>query len=461
MSDDGGKNSIRRLKTRPMDRNWAMTRMGLSAGAQFAAHSFGNLFRSGDDRAERDRAFYQRQAQFLADELGQLKGSVMKAGQMLSLYGQYFLPPEAVEVLSSLQDDTAPVDWAFVEPVVAEQMSEQARSELDIDARPIAAASLGQAHRARRKSDGKELVVKIQYPGVGDAIDSDVRTILRLLWMSKLVPKDLSLDPVLAEVREMLHREVDYVHEARCTQMFYERLAGDDRYAVPCVLPEYSGKQVLTMTYEVGEPLRSATVKALGDADRKTLGVAMMRLFLREFFHWHAVQTDPHFGNYRVRLSDDRPPQLVLLDFGATREFSSAFVAGYREVVAGAVLRDRERLLDGAESIGLMNRDFPEETLDAFAELCHLIVEPFMIGTDYPPPDALVDADGYRFGDTDLPQRVTRAMSRAALSRYFRIPPREIVFLHRRMAGVFIAQSALNLTWDARDVLLEMLELPD
>ncbi len=457
MSENGGKPSIRRLKTRPRDRNWAMTRMGLSAGAHFAAHTMGNLFRSGDDRDERNREFFRHQAQVLADQLGELKGSVMKAGQMLSLYGQYFLPPEAVEVLSSLQDDTAPVDWSFVRPVVEQQLSAERRAELEIDERPIAAASLGQAHRARRKSDGQELVVKIQYPGVADAIDSDVKTIVRLLWVSKMVPRELSMDPVIAEVRDMLRREVDYEHEARATRTFADKLADDARFVVPTVLPEYSGSSVLTMSYEHGEPLRSKRVLSLPHEQREGLGRSLIWLFLHEFFNWHMVQTDPHFGNYRVRLPKDGPPQLVLLDFGATRHFSSAFVAGYRDIVAGAVERDRERLLTGAESIGLMSRRFPRETLDAFETLCHTIVEPFMIGTDQGPPQELIGDHGYRFGATDLPRRVTNLMSRAALSRYFRIPPREIVFLHRRMAGAFIAQSVLDVEWNPRDMLLEVL----
>lgn len=458
MVDDKHKPSIARLRTRPADRNWAMTKMGLSAGAQFAAHSVGKMFKRGEDRADADRAFYARQAEALAEQLGELKGSVMKAGQMLSLYGQYFLPEEAVEVLAGLQDDTAPVAWDFVRPMLEAELAPERLAELDIDTRPIAAASLGQAHRARRKADGADLVVKIQYPGVADAIDSDVRTIARLLWMSKMVPKDLSLEPVVAEVKEMLGREVDYAHEADCTRSFARRLADDARYAVPTVYDDYSSAHVLTTSFEPGVSIRHADVQGLPQAARDALGQSFMALFLRELFDWRMVQTDPHFGNYRTRDLDAACPTLVLLDFGATRSFSPAFVAGYREIVAGAVLGDRDRVLSGAESIGLLNLSWPAATLDAFFELALLIVEPFSVGSERKPPDHLVDEAGnYLFDRTDLPQRVTRQMSRAALSRYFRIPPREIVFLHRRMAGVFIAQTTLRARWNPRDLVLEAL----
>ena len=457
MSDENQKPSIARLRTKPSDRNWAMTKMGLSAGAQFAAHSVGKLFKDGDARASADREFYARQAGYLADQLGELKGSVMKAGQMLSLYGQYFLPEEAVDVLAGLQDDTAPVAWDFVQPMLAAELAADKLAELDISTRPIAAASLGQAHCAVRTADGAELVVKIQYPGVADAIDSDVRTIARLLWMSKMVPKDLSLEPVVAEVKAMLTREVDYRHEARCTRAFAERLADDSHYAVPTVFDDYSADHVLTTSFEPGVSVRHADVQALGQTQRDALGESFMALFLRELFDWRMVQTDPHFGNYRVRDLDRPTPTLVLLDFGATREFSPAFVAGYREIVAGAILCDRDRVLGGAESIGLLNLAWPAATLDAFFELSQLIVEPFSIGGGSPPPPEFVDGGNYCFDKTDLPRRVTKQMSRAALSRYFRIPPREIVFLHRRMAGVFIAQTTLRARWNPREMVLAAL----
>src|SRR3546814_2936854 len=129
----------------------------------------------------------------------------MKAGQMLSLYGQYFLPEEAVVVLSQLQDDTPPVAWNVVAPVLERSLGRSRLREIDIDTEAMAAASLGQVHRARRKKDGLELCVKIQYPGVADAIESDIRTLSRLLIMTRLTPKGLDLQPVFNEVRSEEH----------------------------------------------------------------------------------------------------------------------------------------------------------------------------------------------------------------------------------------------------------------
>lgn len=431
------------LKTRPFERNLALTRMGVTAGARIAAHEFANLFRGRASRADSNRTFYAGQARVLADELGQLKGSVMKVGQMLSLYGQYFLPPEAVEVLAGLQDNTPPVEWKSLAPVLKRALG-RALAELEINPVPLASASLGQVHRARRKADGADLVLKVQYPGVADAIESDISTLARLIAMTRLAPRGLNLEPVYAEVREMLHREVDYLAEIDHVRRFADKLAGDARYVVPRAFEEYCSDQVLALSYESGLSVRDSRVRALPQTRRNALAEAALDLFLRELFDWGMVQTDPHFGNYRIRL-DEGGDRIVLLDFGATRLFGRGFVQSYRLMLRGALADDGAAVLRGAEGIGLMSGDFPAPVVQAFVELCELIVEPFRGGA-------------YDWGASDLPRRVGEKIARNALTRYFRIPPREIVFLHRRLAGVFILLAALGARWDARPLLQRHLD---
>ncbi|WP_028081427.1 ABC1 kinase family protein [Solimonas soli] len=456
--DRDEKGSIAALKTRPLERSIALTKLGVGAGAKIMAHSLANIFRGEISRDAANREFYERQAQILADELGKLKGSVMKAGQMLSLYGQYFLPEEAVTVLSQLQDDTPPVAWNVVAPVLERSLGRARLRELEVDTRPMAAASLGQVHRARRKRDGLELCVKIQYPGVADAIESDIRTLSRLLIMTRLSPKGLDLTPVFSEVREMLHREVDYEAEAHFTRTFAERLKDDARYVVPQVLDEYSGDQVLTTTYEANQHVRDPRVQNLSLARRNRLGSAFLDLFFNEFFRWGMVQSDPHFGNYRIRVDergeDDR---IVLLDFGATRTFGRGFIENYSDIVEGALHRDRAQIVRGASAIGLLHDKMPDPALDAFAGMCEAIVEPFRTGNDATggPHNA---AGAYRWGDSDLPMRAGRIAAVNALSVHFRVPPREIVFLHRRLAGVFIMLATLRCELDSRELLVAALQ---
>jgi len=456
--NNGSKGSISSLKTKPLERNIALARLGMGAGAKIAAHSIANIFRGENRKTQADRDFYERQARILADELGKLKGSVMKAGQMLSLYGQYFLPEEAVAVLSQLQDNTPAVHWKVVAPVLQKSLGRTRLAELDIDETPIAAASLGQAHKARRKKDGLELCVKIQYPGVASAIESDIKTLSRLLMVTRLTPKELDLDPVFAEVREMLLREVDYKSERRFTERFAENLKGDSRFAVPQVIPEYSSDMVLTTTFEEGVSVRDSEVQELSQERRNKLSWAFLELFLIEFFQWGMVQSDPHFGNYRIRPDGKGGDQIVLLDFGATRIYQRSFINSYAGIVSGAMAHDRERIIKGAHEIGLMKAGFPQSVLDAFSQMCELIVEPFDLHEQGRTPSWLLNARGeYRWHDSDLPMRAGKVAAMNALSVYFRVPPREIVFLHRRLAGVFIMLATLGAELNSHDLLLRYL----
>ncbi len=432
---------LTRLRTRPMERNWAMTRMGVATGVRAAGHVFGNLFRDQASRTEHDKAFFVDEARRFVREMGQLKGSVMKAGQMLSLYGQYFMPPEAVEILASLQDDTDHVGWTVVGPVITQSLGGERLAELQIQRVPIAAASLGQAHEAIQLSSGEKLCLKVRYPGVDEAIDSDIRTIARLLTLSRLVPRDLSLDPVFTEVREMLHREVDYLHERELLDRFGELLKNDARFVVPRTYPRYCSSEVLAMSFETGDSLKSQRVRELSPERRTRLGQSLLWLFLQELFVWQLVQTDPHFGNYRLRLDDEGgEDRWVLLDFGATRSFPQQFVREYARIVRGALNEDRAEVIRGAVGIGLMREHFPENILDSFYALARLIVEPFCYGE-------------YDWGASDLPARVSQTIARSAMTRHFKIPPREIVFLHRRLAGVFITLAWLDIRFDGQPLL--------
>src|SRR5699024_11715221 len=133
-------------------------------------------------------------------------------------------------------------------------------AELEINPEPLAAASLGQVHRARRKSDGRELCVKVQYPGLADAIDSDIRTLTRIVRVARIVPRGIDIAAVMEEVREMIYHEVDYDRELRLTREFGERLADDERFVVPQVFPQYSTENVLVTSYEAAHHVQSDAV---------------------------------------------------------------------------------------------------------------------------------------------------------------------------------------------------------
>lgn len=447
--------NLTHIKSGPFSRGLSLTTLGLRAGARLGAYSLTGFLTPGDKKQARRQQMLTEQAKLFAEELGKLKGSVMKVGQVLALYGEHlFFPPEVVDVLRTLQDDSSPLRWKTLLPILDNELGSQRLQELDVDPTPLAAASLGQVHRARRKQDGKALCIKIQYPGVAESVDSDLNTLQTLLLFSRLLPKGLAIDDFMVEVREMLHREVDYGLELNSIERFRQLLKDDSRFRIPDTFPEYSTKRVLTTTFEPGLPVSNATAKTLSQRQRNQLGAAALELFLQEFFQWNWIQTDPNFGNYRIRL-DAKGDQLVLLDFGSVRRFSEGFLAAYREMVRGAFWRDKERLWKAAIDLNFMPTSASSAALERFADLCFLIMEPFAESGKQSSLASLTNSKGeYCWRASNLPQRVALAASKASLSLSFRLPPREFVFLHRKLGGVFLFLAELGTELNARHLLL-------
>lgn len=209
--------SISKIKSSVFQRTFSVAKIGLNAGFKYAAKKATEKIK-GQVHEENDNQFLTSQAQYITNELGQLKGSLMKAGQMLSMYGEYFFPPQANELLKKLQTDSPPLEYSVIYECLEKYLSSELLSELKIEPICIGAASMGQVHTAIIKSTGQKIALKIQYPDVSTAIDSDIKALKTLLNLSKILPKGLNLDPVMTEVKQMLYQELDYITEANLTK---------------------------------------------------------------------------------------------------------------------------------------------------------------------------------------------------------------------------------------------------
>ena len=320
MSDHNDK--LKQLKTSSMDRRLSIAKASLLAGTRWAASNATTMFSSEEEKEKKRKKAMKEQADYLVSEIGKLKGSIVKIGQMMALYGEHFLPEEITQALNTLNNQTVALAW----PAIKQQLHSQLGSKLDdltIDHEPLGTASLAQVHRATRKSDGLEMVLKIQYPGVAEAIDSDMSLFKNMLKLTRMVPQTREFDQWFDEVREMMHREVNYKIEAATTRRFAARLKEDPRYIVPQIIDGYCTDQVLCMTFERGVPINSPVMLSLPQERRNKLGEASLEIAVREIFEWGEMQTDPNFGNYLVRLGNgnDILDKIVLLDFGAIRQF--------------------------------------------------------------------------------------------------------------------------------------------
>lgn len=453
--------NLDKIKSSVFSRSLSLAKMTLNAGASLATHNLKNSFSTKEEKSDSWKSFVKNQAQAVTAELGELKGSLMKAGQMLSMYGEHFLPPEANAFLKNLQADSPALKWSAIEPVIKKNLTPHQLAQLEIDQNALSCASLGQVHRARIKATGEEIVLKIQYPHVDRAIDSDLKSLKTLLGMMKLVPKNLDMEPLFAEIREMLEQETDYELEAQLTQKFHEKLQKDSRYVVPKVHPEFSNKRILATSYEPGERIDGDQVQSLPESRRNKIALAFLDLYLQELFLWRTVQTDPHIGNYRIRLKDNGQDQIVLYDFGATREFPESFMRSYRQMLQGALLADEVAFRKAAQELRFIEPKDQAELKALFEEFCFEFVEPFLNPEDPRLPTGVMDAQGnYDWKNTDLPQRLSKKIFTVIRQFSWRTPPREIIFLDRKSGGVFIFMSVLRARLRGRELLLKYLGLP-
>ncbi|RCW69057.1 ABC1 family protein [Marinobacter nauticus] len=462
MSSSRPGKSVSRIKTGSFERRLSLTRAGLFAGTRMASHMATNWFSNKETREQRHRAMLSSQARFLVDELGRLKGSVVKIGQVMALYGEHFLPEEVTEALHTLEDQTTSLEWPAIERVLKAELGESRLSELDIDPEPIGAASLGQVHRAVRRSDGLEFVLKVQYPGVADAVDSDLNAVAHLLKVARLVSFGPEFNDWLEEVREMMHREVDYRLEARTTEKFRQMLSHDPRFVVPRVLAEFSTDHIIASTYEHGHSVSSVAVRELPLERRSALGQAALELFFRELFEWGEIQTDPNFGNYRIRIAgeqggDSETDRIVLLDFGAVQSYSSDFLKPVIQMIRASYEEDLEQVVEGGIKLRFMSRDWPAEVLDKFGKVCMSVLEPLAKDRSQWPDYAVNSHGQYRWKQSDLPSRVAKQAARSAISRYFRVPPKEFVFLNRKLIGVYTFIAVLHSEFNGEDLLRKYL----
>jgi predicted unusual protein kinase regulating ubiquinone biosynthesis (AarF/ABC1/UbiB family) len=369
-------------------------------------------------------------ARRLAERLSQMRGAVMKVGQLMSMDGKGVLPPQFAELLGGLRDRAHTMPAAQLAAVLAREYGAQWRRRFsDFDAEPIAAASIGQVHRAVT-GDGRVLALKIQYPGVRESIDSDMANLALLARTPGLVPGGLDPAPMFERVRRQLHQETDYRAEARALTEYRARLGDDPRFTVPAVHEDFSTARILATDFAAGVPIDRLALEEHPQADRDCVAAALCQLAVRELFELRLVQTDPNFGNY---LYDQAGGRVALIDFGATQAVTLRRVQHLRAL--GRAMRDDDapRLTLAAQQAGFIAADDPPAQAEGVVELIMLIGEP--LRHDGP----------YDFAASGLFGRTfERGRSQYFGGGFSHTPPPDLLFLQRKFVGIFMLCSRLR-----------------
>ena len=455
MSDQNDK--LKNLKTSSVDRRLSIAKASLLAGTRWATASATSIFSSEEEKEKKRKKAMAEQAHYLVSEIGKLKGSIVKIGQMMALYGEHFLPEEITQALHTLNNQTIALDWPAIKAHLQEQLGSKL-DELTIDHEPIGTASLAQVHRATRKSDGLELVLKIQYPGVAEAIDSDMNLFRNMLKLTRMVPQTREFDQWFDEVREMMHREVDYGIEAATTRRFAARLKDDSRYIVPEIVDEFCAKKVLCMTFERGVPVNSPVMLSLPQERRNKLGEASLEIAVRELFEWGEMQTDPNFGNYLVRLGngDDVNDKIVLLDFGAIRQFDENLLTVARNLIHAGYNHNKDEMVKAMTGYEFFDA-MPESIKPGMADVFLIATEAFSCPANNPdmPAGVMDEQDRYDWKKSQLHSRVMQQAAQSMASRYFSVPPKEFMFISRKFIGAYTFMTVIEAKTNVRKMIRE------
>lgn len=374
----------------------------------------------------------------LAKRLAKMRGAAMKLGQLVSLQGGDLVPPEFAAALALLREsgDTMPV--AQLRGVLGREWGAGWEKKFErFDLEPMAAASIGQVHSARTK-DGRELAIKIQFPGVAKSIDSDLDSLATLLTVTRVLPVEIDPKGIVAEAKRQLKTEADYVAEAGKLKRYRELAAiAEPECVVPRVHLDLSTMRVLAMDRIEGRAIETLADDGVAQATRDRVGAMLMRVSMRELFEWRFVQTDPNFANFRV-TPDDR---VVFLDLGGARDYEAVLIGRFRRLLQTLLKTDSDAIHGALIDLEFLARDESPERAAAVVRAVELMAEP------------LRHRGLYDFGASDLPSRVNVARLDLVLRlRFFRAPPPVTLFLLRKFVGTFFLCAKIRSRVDARRI---------
>ncbi|MCO4840697.1 MAG: AarF/ABC1/UbiB kinase family protein [Rhodobacteraceae bacterium] len=385
----------------------------------------------------KDLLLTPRNIERVTEKLSKMRGAAMKIGQLVSMDTGDILPPELAQIMSRLRDDAYAMPPKQLKQVLNAQLPDGwVRLFRKFDVHPIAAASIGQVHRVHLK-DGRDLALKIQYPGVANSIDSDVANVGVLIKMSGLLPDGFEMAPYLEAARQQLHDETDYVQEAGQLIRFGQLLKDKPQFAVPTVHTGWSTSKVLAMDYMAGGAIEDVAIEP--QSIRNQVMTDLINLALCELFDFGVMQTDPNFANY---LYDPETRKIVLLDFGAVLSIDPMIADKYRRLICAGLQDDTDGLMTAAQDMGLIDATTRDEHRVRIVQIIRQVF------------DMIRDGGAIDFTDQTLSKQL-QAEGIALYKDGFLPPilPIDILLIQRKFAGLFLLGARLGANMDVADIL--------
>lgn len=401
--------------------------LGVGALAEVAKRSLGMKEDSplGQGVMDSNPFLTEANAERIVNTLCRVRGAALKLGQMLSIQDNSFINPQLQTIFERVRQsaDFMPA-WQMKKALVKNLGPNWREKLLEFDEKPFAAASIGQVHKGKLL-DGRDVALKIQYPGVSESIDSDINNLMAVMNVWKILPEGLYVDAVVAAARRELAWEVDYIREAECSKKFRQFLKDDPFLYVPEVVDELSAKNVLTTEFIQGVPVDQCI--DLDQETRNKIADAVLKLCLTELFEWRFMQTDPNWSNFFYNPETDK---LILLDFGASRDFSKNFVDKYILVIKAAADGDRQLVLQRSRELGFLTGYETKVMEEAHCDAVAILGEAFSVNV-------------FDFGTQNVTARIQNLIP-VMMKHRLTPPPEETYSLHRKMSGAFLLCAKLK-----------------
>lgn len=411
----------------PTTRLGRLARLGFTAGELAVGGMAEQVRRMAGSRTDEQPSVFltTANARKLASRLAGMRGAAMKMGQILSMESADFLPREFADALAILRDSADTMPLSQIKRILGREYGKGWQSRfLDFNFEPVAAASIGQVHRVVTW-DGRELALKIQYPGVAKSINSDVDNMAMLMHMINLLPVEIDISGIVREAKRQLHQEADYIVEAQYLKDYRKLVEDEPRFVVPKVHDDLTTTRILAMDYVEGEALESLAGDDVAQRLKDSVGCLLERLLFRELFEFRTMQSDPNFANYLYQPESGR---VVLLDFGSTVTFDETFTRRYAKIARAMIDGDDMAVRRLAVEMGYLRPENSEEYVEKILDIIRMVSEP------------VIQGGVYDFAASDVFERGRDAgfdMLFNDLSEY-RPPPPETMFLHRKIVGSFM-----------------------